>query len=141
MPAAVTAIGQDELRERNIRDLQSYLMTTPGASFADQGSSGNEVKLRGVGNGTSQLSPTTAIYLGEVPVIHTGRATNSSYNFHLTDINRVEVLRGPQGQLYGSNSLGGTIKNVPNPSAINQTLDGAGTATLWNSPVSYRPLG
>jgi len=111
--AAVTALSKDDLQERGITDFQSYLQTLPSASFADQGSTGNEVKLRGVGSGTSQLSPTTAVYLGEVPIIHTGRAANSSYNFQLIDMDRVEILRGPQGQLYGSNSLGGAIKNIP----------------------------
>gem|GEM_PF-2912194 len=113
VPLAVTALGADAMAERGIRDFASYLRTVPGAAVAELGNTGNEIKLRGVGTGTSQLSPTTAVYLGEVPVIHTGRGLNSSFNFRLVDIERVEVLRGPQGQLYGSNSLGGAIKNVP----------------------------
>ena len=125
---AVTAISKDELQERGIKDFQSYLQTLPSASFADQGSSGNEVKLRGVGNGTSQLSPTTAVYLGDVPVIHTGRATNSSYNFQLIDMDRVEILRGPQGQLYGSNSLGGAIKNIPSAPSF-KWFEGSGSVS------------
>lgn len=114
VPLAVSAIGEEQLQERGIRDFESYLRTVPGVAFSDLGNQSNEVKLRGVGTGTAQLSPTTAIYFGEVPVIHTGRGLNSSYNFRLVDIARVEVLRGPQGQLYGSNSLGGAIKNIPN---------------------------
>lgn len=113
VPVAVTAIGEAQLRARGIRDFDAYLRTIPGVSLAELGNQSNEVKLRGVGTGTAQLSPTTAVYLGEVPVIHTGRGLNSSYNFRLVDIARVEVLRGPQGQLYGSNSLGGAIKNIP----------------------------
>lgn len=113
VPVAVTALGAEQLDARGVRDFEQYLRTVPGVSFADLGNQSNEVKIRGVGTGTAQLSPTTAIYLGEVPVIHTGRGLNSSYNFRLVDIERVEVLRGPQGQLYGSNSLGGAIKNIP----------------------------
>jgi outer membrane receptor protein involved in Fe transport/dihydrodipicolinate synthase/N-acetylneuraminate lyase len=113
VPVAVTAIQADQLDARGVRDFDNYLRTVPGVAFAELGNQSNEVKIRGVGTGTAQLSPTTAIYLGEVPVIHTGRGLNSSYNFRLVDIERIEVLRGPQGQLYGSNSLGGAIKNIP----------------------------
>jgi len=113
VPVAVTAISEAALKARGITDFSNYLTTIPSATFYDIGSLGNEVKFRGVGSGTAQLSPTTAVYLGEVPLIHTGRNVNSSYNFRLVDMERIEVLRGPQGQLYGSNSLGGAIKNVP----------------------------
>lgn len=111
---AVTALPEEALQDRAIRDFDTYLRSVPGTSFANQGNQGSEVKIRGVGNGTSRLSPTVAVYLGEVPVIHNGRSINSSYDFYITDMARIEVLRGPQGQLYGSNSLGGAIKNVPN---------------------------
>ncbi len=130
VPVSVTAIGERALEERNITDFQTYLQSVPGVAFADQGAQGNEVKLRGVGNGTSHLSPTTAVYLGDVPVIHTGRSVNGSYNFKLVDINRIEVLRGPQGQLYGSNSLGGAIKNVPNQPTFNRV---SGSASITGS--------
>lgn len=112
----------------------------PGASFNDTGGLiGNEVKFRGVGHGIAQLSPTTAVYLGEVPVIHTGRNVNSNYNFRLVDMNRIEVLRGPQGQLFGSNSLGGAIRNIPNKPDLDKfgargSLGGGGT---WDGDASY----
>ena len=114
VPLAVTALGQEALEVRGINDFESYLRQLPSASFVDAGSQGSEVKMRGVGSGNSGVSPTTAVYLGDVPLVHTGRSVSSVYNFSLVDIARVEVLRGPQGQLYGSNSLGGAIKNVPN---------------------------
>src|SRR3712207_5893176 len=68
VPISVTALGEAELEERGAVDFETYLRTIPGAQFSEQGAQGNEVKLRGVGSGTSQLSPTTAIYFGEVPV-------------------------------------------------------------------------
>ena len=134
VPVSLTAIGERALEERNITDFQTYLQSVPGAAFADQGGQGNEVKLRGVGNGTSRLSPTTAVYLGDVPVIHTGRSVNGSYNFQIVDMNRIEVLRGPQGQLYGSNSLGGAIKNVPNQPTFNRV---SGSASITGSQTQH----
>ncbi len=133
VPVPVTALGTADLQARGATDFNTYLRQTPSAYFNDGASQGSEVKLRGVGNGTAQLSPTTAVYLGEVPVVHTGRSINSSYNFALIDLERVEILRGPQGQLFGANSLGGAIRNIPNPVrldalAISGSASGSSTA-------------
>ncbi len=150
VPVAVTALSATTLQARGILSYEDYLRTVPGASFADMGNQSNEVKIRGVGNGTAQLSPTTAVYLGEVPVIHTGRGLNSSYNFYLADMARVEVLRGPQGQLFGSNSLGGAIRNIPNkPQFDGFHAIGSGTYSNttgggdnWNGDLTLNmPLG
>ena len=118
---AVTAINSESIETRGIVDFSSYLRTVPSASLQELGTLGNEVKIRGVGNGTAEVSPTTSVYLGEVPIIHTGRGVNSSYNFWTVDLERIEVLRGPQGQLYGSNSLGGAIRNLPAKPVMNET--------------------
>ena len=132
VPSAVTAISAESLLERGANDFGSYFRTVPGAALAELGTQGNEVKLRGVGNGTAQLSPTTAVYFGDVPVISTGPSINSSYNFRLVDMERIEVLRGPQGQLYGANSLGGAIKNIPHEpdmKSFGATVSGSGFDT------------
>ncbi len=114
VPMSITAFGEKDIERRNINSLSDYATTAPSVSFFDTGAFGNELKIRGVGAGTQKLSPTTAVYMGDVPVVHTGRNLNGSYDFRVVDINRIEVLNGPQGQLYGANSLGGAIKYVPN---------------------------
>lgn len=136
---SVTALPEEALQDRGIRDFDTYLRSVPGTTFADQGNQGSEIKIRGVGNGTSRLSPTVAVYLGEVPVIHNGRSINSSYDFYIADMARIEVLRGPQGQLYGSNSLGGAIKNVPNrPDQSGLSLTGSASgAAMTGGDESY----
>lgn len=121
VPIAVTALSSEQLSDRGIQDFSSYLATVPGAGVQETTGIGGEIKFRGIGAGiNAQMSPTTAVYFGDVPVIHTGRNVNSSYNFWLTDMARIEVLRGPQGQLYGANSLGGAIKNVPNAAELGE---------------------
>ena len=135
VPVAVTAITSQELKDRGLHSYEDYLRGVPGASFAGLGNQGNEVKIRGVGAGTQQLSPTTAVYLGDVPVIHTGRSLNSSYDFFLADMARVEILRGPQGQLFGANSLGGAIRNIPNKADLDAfAMNVSGNESTTHSP-------
>ncbi len=145
VPLSVSAITSDDIELRGIRDFASYLAAIPGASMQDTSAVGGEIKFRGIGPGqNAQMSPTTAIYLGEVPVIHTGRNVNASYNFWLVDLDRIEVLRGPQGQLFGSNSLSGAIRNIPVraqldgfDAAVNITGSGtSGGAENWDGDVA-----
>ena len=141
VPVAITAFDVQTMQERNFRDFASYLSTVPGATLQELGTLGNEVKLRGLGNGTAEVSPTTAVYLGEVPIIHTGRGVNSSYNFWIVDLDRIEVLRGPQGQLYGSNSLGGAIEYVPQVAQLDE-MEILGSATTSDTNHGdYSPNG
>ncbi len=113
VPMSITALGAKDIEQRSITSFTDYATSVPSMTFAESGGFGNELKIRGIGAGTNSLSPTVAVYLGEVPVIHTARNAGSSYDFRVVDIQRIEVLNGPQGQLYGSNSLGGAVKYIP----------------------------
>lgn len=113
VPLSITAIGEKDIEQRGITSFTDYATSVPSMTFNEMGNFGNELKIRGIGAGSNALSPTVAVYLGEVPVIHTPRQTGGSYDFRVVDMQRIEVLNGPQGQLYGSNSLGGAVKYVP----------------------------
>ena len=90
---------------------------TPGLTFTDRGvrgsSANNALIIRGVNASATGLgsdidtlfADTVTTYLGETPIY---------FNLQIKDIERVEVLRGPQGTLYGSGSLGGTVRFIPN---------------------------
>jgi outer membrane receptor protein involved in Fe transport len=144
VPVAVTALDGDTLEARGITNFASYLQTVPGASLNELGSLANEVKFRGIGVGTAFQSPTTAVYFGEVPVIHTGRNVNSSYNLRAIDLARIEVMRGPQGQLFGANSLGGAIRSIPRAAdlesfGVRGNVEGYGThngGDSWNADAT-----
>ena len=93
-----------------------YLRTLPGVNFLDQGVGRNTVAIRGLvvdtefpgGSGGN----TTGVYFGEIPL--TGfSAFEGSTDIKMIDLERVEVLRGPQGTLFGSGSLAGAIRNIP----------------------------
>lgn len=100
-PLSISAVSQDDLEMLGATDLQGYLRTLPGLSFTDSGGGRQEVVVRGVPNlGTNA---TTGLYVDETPV---------DLDLRLFDVERVEVLRGPQGTLYGAGTMGGAIRLI-----------------------------
>jgi iron complex outermembrane receptor protein len=112
---SITAVSGADIINRGFTDLASLLETVPGVSVRTSGPGLNEFELRGVASNGGN-SPTVGFYFDDTPLT-AAAATNEGkivISPDLYDLNRVEVLRGPQGTLYGSGSLGGTIKVVPN---------------------------
>lgn len=117
VPYNISAIDGRALDAAGISDLASLARQVPGLVMFDEGArdSGNHNSLsfRGLNanaanNGDdnpSKTQDTVSTYLGEAPVF---------FPFKLIDLQRVEVLRGPQGTLYGSGSIGGTLRYIPN---------------------------
>jgi outer membrane receptor protein involved in Fe transport len=100
--------------DRNGADgFEDYLLSVPGASFRDQGNGANRITLRGVSNiggqdiGDATVS-TVGLYLNDVPV----QGTSIAPDIALYDLERIEVLQGPQGTLYGEGAMGGAIKMI-----------------------------
>jgi iron complex outermembrane recepter protein len=113
--SSVTALTSGTLEQINARDLNDFAGFVPGLSFSSTGPSTNLLVIRGITTG-SQLSSATGVYLDDIPL---GASTSNgvgyqSLNVNAFDLNRVEVLNGPQGTLYGATSLGGTIRYIPN---------------------------
>ena len=92
----------------------------PGVSFNKLSRNLGTFAIRGIAVNTTAgagLQNTTAVYIGDVPI------TSSSFitpDVRLFDIERVEVLRGPQGTLFGSGSLSGTVRIIPNQAEFNE---------------------
>jgi outer membrane receptor protein involved in Fe transport len=112
----VTALTAGALDQINARDFNDFAAFVPGLSFSSTGASTNLLVIRGITTG-SQLSSATGVYLDDIPI---GASTSNgvgyqSLNVNTFDLNRVEVLNGPQGTLYGATSLGGTVKYETNP--------------------------
>jgi iron complex outermembrane receptor protein len=116
IPYNVSAVSGEEIAGQNIVDATDLMRLIPGVSVVDRGyrNSGmvNSMIIRGVNvdngvNGDVGLSSVApvATYVDNTPIFA---------NFLLKDIQRVEVLRGPQGTLYGSGSLGGTVRYIMN---------------------------
>jgi iron complex outermembrane recepter protein len=119
VPEAVSAVTGAALEAMGADSFTDYARTIPGLTFTDLGAGREKLSLRGLN--TTIGADTVGYYIGEIPVdsAHGGQYSISSYgggpvNPYLLDIDRIEVLRGPQGTLYGSGSMGGTLKLVPN---------------------------
>ena len=113
--ASITAVSSQEIADRGIVDFNSLAQSVPGISMRTSGPGQTEFEMRGLnsaGGNTSQVG----FYLDETPLSSPASAQlgKEEIDPSLYDLNRVEVLRGPQGTLYGSSSMGGTVKLVPN---------------------------
>ncbi|MFU8831811.1 MAG: TonB-dependent receptor [Wenzhouxiangella sp.] len=115
---AVDAMGEDELRQRRIGNLDDIIKAQPKLSFAGRGPGQATVFLRGMAiqpitvllSAAQGSSPNVAIYLDEQPVSAPGR----NLDVYTTDLERVEVLPGPQGTLFGASSQAGTLRYITN---------------------------
>jgi iron complex outermembrane recepter protein len=121
-PISISAVGGAELQARGMTDFTTLAQSVPGVSLKSEGPGQTEVELRGM-TSSGGNSSTVGFYLDDVPLTAPAGAQNGKVviNPGLYDLNRVEVLRGPQGTLYGSGSMGGTVRlitNAPDPSGF-----------------------
>ena len=126
-PISITAVGGEDLQDRGITDFSSLAAATPSVSMKNNGPGQTEFEMRGMTSAGGN-SPTVGFYLDDVPMTSPAAAQNGKVVIDpsLYDLNRVEVLRGPQGTLYGSGSMGGTIKlitNQPDPSDFHMSAE------------------
>ena len=114
-PISITAVTGEDLLDHGIGNFSELAQETPGISMKTSGPGQTEYEMRGLSsNGGS--SPTVGFYLDDVPMTPPalGYVGKTVVDPNLYDLNRVEVLRGPQGTLYGAGSMGGTIKLLTN---------------------------
>jgi len=113
VPVSVTAFSGDVLERANITQARDYLALTPNVGFSDgeeAGSRAVSISIRGVNDlksGQNSVTSSIGIYLDEFSVVSS--SSRSAVNPNLRDLERVEVLRGPQGTYFGRNSLGGAL--------------------------------
>jgi iron complex outermembrane recepter protein len=126
VPLSITAIGRDTLDGQSLRGVEDLARVTPGLVITNGNNpNGNQVTIRGM---SSQVgAPTVGISLADILLTRrnaNGAVAGNGTNFpQLFDLERVEVLRGPQGTLYGGSSIGGTIKFVlPSPSTTRRSF-------------------
>jgi outer membrane receptor protein involved in Fe transport len=133
-----------ELDRLGVEGFKDYLLTVPGVSLRSQNNI-SRIAMRGISNitggdyGGNTTVSTVGIYLNDIPI--TG--TSTLPDLALYDLNRVEVLKGPQGTLYGDGSMGGAIKMILNSPNF-ESFEGKADATVSGTEggeVNYRFRG
>jgi iron complex outermembrane receptor protein len=122
IPASIQAISGDSLQSIGASGIMSIAGEVPGLSIQDLGPGDKKYVIRGI-NSTGDA--TTGVYYGEAVISGSNADDGGGFesDIRLYDLNRVEVLRGPQGTLYGASSMSGTIRFIPNSPDLN-TLGG-----------------
>ena len=117
-PIAIQALGQEALDELNIANFDDYMKYLPNVNAAGRGPGQSFIFIRGMATDSSDQTsveigapvPNVALYLDEQPVSSGGR----NLDLYITDIERIEVLPGPQGTLFGASSMAGTVRIITN---------------------------
>jgi iron complex outermembrane receptor protein len=109
VPISVTALTQEDMDTKGIKDITDVVRFTPGIAIDNSGT--NNISIRGISS--TGGAGTTGIYIDDTPIQMRGLAFNPDDALPKSfDIDRVEVLRGPQGTLFGAGSEGGTVRYI-----------------------------
>ena len=120
-PISIEAFTGAEIATRGVVDLDSLINSVPDIAIRNTGGPGEmEFEIRGL-NSQGGNASMVGMYFGEIPLSTAmgSQLGKNSLDTGLYDMQRVEVLSGPQGTLYGSSSMGGTIRLIPNPAQLN----------------------
>jgi iron complex outermembrane receptor protein len=134
VPISMSVLNTDSLVENNQLDISDYYSSVPGLSIAPTPQGGVNLGIRGIitntnaGNGTAA---TTGVLIDDTPV---GTGWYYVPDFDPGDLQRIEVLRGPQGTLYGTSSMGGLINYITQDPSTQRTTGRveAGTSSVYN---------
>ncbi|MDJ0918469.1 MAG: TonB-dependent receptor [Woeseiaceae bacterium] len=121
IPVNISAVGGDAIEQQGFGDLSELASYVPGLNIVDQGGrDGNRIVVRGLNAepisnsfGQENGGGTVATYIGEIPLY---------VDLRLNDLERVEVLLGPQGTLYGAGTMGGAIRYIPKKPDFDGTI-------------------
>jgi len=131
VPISIRAITGETLSQLNVQTLDDYIKYLPNVTTANNGPGQNEIFMRGLsagsqpsqGSGSTGLWPNVAIYLDN----QSGQLPNRNLDIYAADLNRIEVLEGPQGTLFGAGAEAGAIRYITNEPKLNVT-EGSVTA-------------
>lgn len=124
VPIAISALGGDSLKELNVQTFDEYVQYLPNVVSAGIGPGAREIYIRGSASEQGSVTvssaqgsaPGVALYLDEMPVSFGAR----NLDLYAADLQRVEVLAGPQGTLFGASSQSGTVRMITNKPVIGE---------------------
>ncbi len=120
-PISITAVTGADLQARGIASLATLAQGTPGVSLKSEGPSQTEIEMRGM-TSSGGNSATVGYYIDDISLTGPANAQNGHVVIDpdLYDLSRIEILRGPQGTLFGSGSMGGTVRLITNQPELSQ---------------------
>jgi len=124
VPVSIVVLNNKALEKRGISDLKALSYSAPGMYVQETGGSQRRVSIRGIANAFGTAS-TIGAYLDEAPALD--GSSSSQIDLPTYDLERIEVLRGPQGTLYGQGSMGGTIRYITADPDLNRFTGKADT--------------
>jgi iron complex outermembrane receptor protein len=132
VPISISAFSQETMDQKGVKDISDLVRFTPGVSIDTSGT--NAISIRGISS--SGGAGTTGIYIDDTPIQMRALGFNPDDTLPKTfDLDRVEVLRGPQGTLFGAGSEGGTVRYIMvQPSVTTES-------TYARSEVSFTEKG
>lgn len=141
VPISITALGGAVLDSQPVGGVTDALLNVPGVSIASTPQGGaTQITIRGVASGAAAFNgaSTAAYYIDSVPFGFVKHAIVPDTNAY--DLQRIEVLRGPQGTLYGANALNGVVRLLTNDANLSdfELKSRAGVATTKDGAESYR---
>lgn len=144
VPQSVSVVGGDVLERQHASSFQDYLKLVPGLQLSQATPGVGRLVLRGINTGG--VASTVAVYVDETPFGSSSGLVNGAIlagDFDTFDMQRIEVLRGPQGTLYGASSLGGVLKFATNPPQTDkfEARVRAGAENLAHGEMGYSGTG
>ena len=124
VPISLTAIGQEAIKNTGIKTITDLSYHVSNFSVVDFAPGSTNYYIRGVANGSGS-APLVGVYLDEMPL---SPSQFFAISLQTTDIKRVEVLKGPQGTLFGQGSVGGTIRYITNSPNMEDFEGSVGTS-------------
>ena len=126
VPASISALSGGSLASQQIRTVEDLSRATPGVSFQSGGGPGTDnIEVRGISSTSGNA--TVGIYLDEI-AITLPNFYNGAIEPTFIDLDRVEVLRGPQGTLFGASSMGGSLRFITNAPSLTEFGGSANTS-------------
>ena len=125
VPISIQAFTGQTLKELNVSTFDDYIKYLPNVSAASNGPGQNEIFMRGLsagvqpsqGSGSTGIFPNVAIYLDD----QSGQLPNRNLDIYAADLERIEILEGPQGTLFGAGAEAGTVRYITNKPKLNVT--------------------
>ncbi len=137
VPMSVTAISADDITWSGAGNFNDLLLSVPGVSYAGTQLGLSHFSIRGIS--TTAANPTVGIFLDDVSLVTIGTAFSGAMQPMPVDLERIEVVKGPQGTLYGGSAMGGAIKYVTNKPSLSEFSVSAGgeLASVDHGGVTY----